>query len=258
MLSSKEELSPMVQTTEPIGPDITPKGHAPLGVDNRLGRHFLFNWPTWLARGYGLYSKYLVGFRFEGYPFDLKGPCIFITWHSEEMSLLPRFGFSKGNIIVSNSKDGDILSQAVHHWGYPVIRGSSSKGAVKAILSLKRTLASGENIIMAVDGPRGPRHLAKAGAYWLAAKTGRPICPLGGAVSRALVFSKSWSKSRLPLPFSRLAASFGDLIWLDRKDLALDPEKQCEFLTKAMNQSMEAAEILLKTWPKNCSNSGQG
>ncbi|MDR1656948.1 MAG: lysophospholipid acyltransferase family protein [Deltaproteobacteria bacterium] len=222
------------------------------------GRSFFLNWPVWLARGYGLYSKLLVRFRTEGYPFDLGGPCIFIIWHSVEMSLLPHFGFSRGNIMVSNSKDGDILSLAVGNWGYPVIRGSSHKGAVRAVLSLKRVLTSGQNIIMAVDGPRGPRHVAKAGAFWLAAKTGRPICPVGAAVNRALVFSKSWSKSRLPLPFSRVAASFGDLLWVDKGALAMDSEAQSDFLTKAMDGAMEAAVRLLKTWPDNCKVSGKG
>jgi lysophospholipid acyltransferase (LPLAT)-like uncharacterized protein len=222
----------------------------------RTPSRFFFNWPAWLARFYGLYSK-LVGFRFEGYPFDLEGPCIFTVWHSEEVSLLPRFGFSKGAIIISNSKDGDILTGVVSRWGYQVIRGSSSKGAVRAVLSLKKALEDGQNVIMAVDGPRGPRHEAKPGAYYLAAKTGRPICPLGGAVSRAHVFERSWSKSRLPLPFSRVAASFGDLIWLEKSDLAVPQDEQRAFLTAAMDRAMVAAGRLLESWPGNCSNLGQ-
>jgi lysophospholipid acyltransferase (LPLAT)-like uncharacterized protein len=198
-----------------------------------------------------------VGFRFEGYPYDLEGPCIFTVWHSEEISLLPRFGFTRGAIMISNSKDGDILTSVVRGWGYPVIRGSSSKGAVRALMALKRTLESGGNIIMAVDGPRGPRHQAKPGAFWLAAKTGRPICPLGAAVSRAHVFERSWSKSRLPLPFSKVAASFGELIWLGKKDLELDAQARQAFLTEAMSRAMAAAERLLKTWPGTCSDCGK-
>lgn len=223
----------------------------------RSPRRFFLNWPRLVARWYSLYSK-TVGLRYEGYPFDLDGPVIFTVWHSVELSLLPRFGdITKGVIIVSNSKDGDILSAVVSRWGYSVIRGSSSKGAVRAVLSLKRELQAGHNIIMAVDGPRGPHHEAKPGAYWLAAKTGRPICPVGAAVSRAHVFNKSWSKSMLPLPFSRLAATFGDLIWLGRKDLELDADAQCAFLTGAMRKVMADAQNLLKIWPDNCSDCGK-
>ena len=220
-------------------------------------RRFFLNWPRLAASFYTLYSK-LVGLRYEGYPFDLEGPCIFIIWHSEELSLLPKFGeITKGTIIISNSKDGDILSGVVARWGYPVIRGSSSKGAVRAVLALKRTLEAGNNIILAVDGPRGPRHEAKNGAFWLAAKTGRPICPVGSAISRAHVFRKSWSRSRLPLPFSKVAVSFGDLVWLGKKDLELDSDSQRAFLTSAMGKAMEDAERLLKNWPGNCSNCGK-
>jgi lysophospholipid acyltransferase (LPLAT)-like uncharacterized protein len=240
------------------GPVAGPEGAGPEAgpAPARVPRRFFLDWPSWAARLYGWYARRCLGLRFEGYPGDLEGPCIFITWHSEELSLLPRFGFIRGAIIISDSKDGDILSAVVSRWGYPVIRGSSSRGAVRAVMSLKKALAAGQSVIMAVDGPRGPLHRAKAGAYWLAAKTGRPICPVGAAVSRCHVFRKSWSQSRLPLPFSRIACHFGRLIWLREADLSLDSGGREDFLTAAMDRSMEAAGRLLKSWPGNCSNQG--
>jgi lysophospholipid acyltransferase (LPLAT)-like uncharacterized protein len=123
------------------------------------------------------------------------------------------------------------------------------------LLSLKRTLLNGNSIVLAVDGPRGPRHLAKAGAFWLAGKTGVPIYPLGGAISRAFVFKKSWSKSRLPLPFSRVAACFGQPLWVTKDDLEKDNDQQCAILTEVIEKSMEKAAELLKSWPKNCTTS---
>ncbi|MDR1546341.1 MAG: DUF374 domain-containing protein [Deltaproteobacteria bacterium] len=211
-------------------------------------RRFFANWPVWLARLFSLYCR-LVPFRQKGYPFDEDGPCIFIVWHGDELSLLPRFGFSRGNIMVSRSKDGDMLAAVVGHWGYPVSRGSSHRGAVAAILALKRALAAGQNIILAVDGPRGPRREAKAGAFWLAAKTGRPVYPLSAAISRAYVFSKSWSHSRLPLPFARVAACFGTPLRPGPADLALTPQEQGARLDAAMAQAEAAAQELLRSWP---------
>ncbi|MDR1487382.1 MAG: lysophospholipid acyltransferase family protein [Deltaproteobacteria bacterium] len=216
---------------------------------------FFLNWPVILAWLIKLYY-FFMRLRSRGYPFNEKGPVIFITWHSEEITILPYYGFSKAVVMASRSKDGEILARVVQKWGYGVTRGSSSRGAVAALLALKRALLNGQNVVLAVDGPRGPRHLAKSGAFWLAAKTGAPIYPVAAASSRSLVFKKSWSKSRLPLPFSKIAVHFEPPLKLDKQDLAsADKDRQCAELTSAMENAVKGAADLLKIWPKNCKTS---
>jgi lysophospholipid acyltransferase (LPLAT)-like uncharacterized protein len=204
-----------------------------------------------LARFATFYSR-LYRFRCYGYPESFDGPAIFACWHSEETALLPNCGFTKGHIMISRSRDGDILATVVKRWGYLVSRGSSSKGAVAALRSLRQAIDQGDNLILAVDGPRGPRRVAKPGAFYLAAKTGRPIYPVGAAVSWAHVFKKSWSQSRLPWPFSKVVAVFGEPLRPTLADLDRSAEAQGLILAEAINQATQKAEEFLKTWPKPC------
>jgi lysophospholipid acyltransferase (LPLAT)-like uncharacterized protein len=193
-----------------------------------------------------------VRFRFLGSPVPAVGPVIYITWHSEEITMLPRCGFTRGNIMVSNSKDGDILAAVVRRWGYRTSRGSSSRGAAAALLALRRALSRGDNIILAVDGPRGPRHEAKPGAFHLAARAGAWICPVGVAVSRAHVFRKSWSRSRLPLPGARVVGIFGEPYRPEGDDLLLPREGQCALLKELLDRVTREAETELENWHLPC------
>jgi lysophospholipid acyltransferase (LPLAT)-like uncharacterized protein len=180
------------------------------------------------------------------------GPKIYAIWHSEELTMLPRCGFTGGNVMVSRSKDGDILAAVITRWGYKVSRGSSSRGAVQALRSLASALAAGDSVVLAVDGPRGPRHRAKAGAAYLSARFGVPVCPVGAAVSRAFVFRRSWSRSRLPLPFSRVCGVFGEPFQFGPESLGWDRAAQEARLDGLLRAVTEEAENRLKNWSVSC------
>ncbi|MDR2352310.1 MAG: lysophospholipid acyltransferase family protein, partial [Deltaproteobacteria bacterium] len=199
-----------------------------------------------------LYYK-LVRFRFFGnlLPPDTS-PMIYIVWHSEEVTMLPSCGFTKGNVMVSKSRDGDILATVISRWGYKVSRGSSSKGAVAALKSLRAALTQGDSIILAVDGPRGPRRIAKAGAFYLSLSLKAPICPVGVAVSRFHVFEKSWSKSRVPLPFSKVVGVFGELYRPWEGDYPTTREGQSLKLGELLENATNEAQEKLKNWSTSC------
>ena len=120
--------------------------------DDDPSRRFCLRWPRWLATLAKGYAS-LYRFRCYGYPERFDGPAIFICWHSEETTLLPNCGFTKGRIMISRSRDGDILASVVQRWGYRVSRGSSSKGAVAALRLMRSAIDKGDNLILAVDGP---------------------------------------------------------------------------------------------------------
>ncbi|MDR1314146.1 MAG: DUF374 domain-containing protein [Deltaproteobacteria bacterium] len=220
-------------------------------------RRFFLNWPRILAAAAKLIAR-LSRYRILGDPVPERGPVIYITWHSEEITMLPVSGFTRGTVMVSNSKDGDILAAVVERWGYRTSRGSSSKGAAAALLGLRRALERGENIILAVDGPRGPRHEAKPGCFYLAARTGAWICPVGVAVSRAYVFRKSWSLSRVPLPGSRVCAVFGGLYRPEGDDLSLSREAQCAKVKSLLDRATEEAGQELENWRLPCTRYRRG
>ncbi len=209
---------------------------------------FFLDWPAWLARLLNLSSK-LVRVRYIRFP-DLihGGPTIFVHWHCEDLSMLPHFGRYHPRILVSQSRDGAILSRAVSVLGFDTSRGSSSRGGAGGLLALKRSLKAGQNVIFAADGPRGPRHVAKPGPVYLAAKTGCPICVAGTASSFSYVARGTWSKTRLPLPGSKTVIAFSPSIYLPPEAARWPSHVQSRFLGAAISDAVREAEVELARW----------
>ena len=117
--------------------------------------------------------------------------------------------------LVSRSRDGELLARIVVSLGSRAVRGSSSaldgrsKGGAAALRGLARAVEEGFHIVVTPDGPKGPAGRLKPGIVMLGAMTGRPIVPLGFAVSR---FARlpTWDGTLLPLPFARFALSYGE------------------------------------------------
>lgn len=211
---------------------------------------FFMNWPV-LAAYFLMLSSKLVRTRTIGFPdLDEVGPVILAHWHREDLAMLPQCGHTKGCILISESRDGSILSKAVKAMGYSTCRGSSSRGALGGILALKQALENGRTIVVAADGPKGPRNIAKPGAVYLAAKTGRPIYPVGSALSYCYEFSRSWNKTRLPLPGAKLMKVFGEPLFIPPEGAKWPAYQQSRILTCAISDTVRKAELELMRWQK--------
>jgi len=139
-------------------------------------------------------------------------PYVFALWHGE---LFPLAAYVKQFdcrfvIMVSQSKDGEFISRFLERNGHVTVRGSSSRGGVRALLQAKRIILK-EKIIggVTIDGPRGPRHKAKDGVILLAQRTGAQIVPLRAYGSRKKEF-KSWDRFMVPYPFSKCHFFMGE------------------------------------------------
>lgn len=144
-----------------------------------------------------------------------KGPVIFAFWHGDEMVVLRLGPVYHCAAMTSTSRDGELMTRVLKYFKFGVSRGSSTRGGARALIGMLRLIKSGYNATVAVDGPKGPRHKVKPGIVALAEKSGAPIIPTGVARKRALVFEKSWNKTYLPWPFSKVVVSFGKPIVLD-------------------------------------------
>lgn len=134
---------------------------------------------------------------------------IYACFHQDDLSCLPYFAGKNIVILISQSKDGQILASAVEHMGYGTVRGSSHRGGVAGLLALMKKCREGYSLTIAVDGPKGPIYKVKEGITNISDKTGRPIVPVRAFVSRAKVFEKSWNKATLPLPFTKIRIVLG-------------------------------------------------
>jgi lysophospholipid acyltransferase (LPLAT)-like uncharacterized protein len=130
---------------------------------------------------------------------------IYAFWHRE---IFPATWFwRKRGIVVMTSQnfDGEYIARIIQRHGFGAARGSSSRGAIRAFAELDRALKSRHDVAFTIDGPRGPRFVAKPGPVLLAKLAGAPIFCFHIAVRRGHVFKKSWDLHKIPYPFSRAA-----------------------------------------------------
>jgi len=133
-------------------------------------------------------------------------------WHNRLLIfpfVLRRF-FSKrrGAALISASRDGDLLTDAIKRFGFDVVRGSSSRLGASAILQLTNILASGGDAVITPDGPRGPAYELGPGIIFLAQKSGAAVLPMNMEYSSCWRL-KSWDQFIVPRPFAKVRVLIG-------------------------------------------------
>lgn len=118
--------------------------------------------------------------------------------------------------LMSQHSDGEIISKAVRLLGYDTIRGSTSRGGFSALRRMISVLNSGSDLVLAPDGPKGPRYKVQRGVIELARLSGAPILPMAFSSSKRKIFN-SWDAFLLPFPFSRGVFVWGEPVYVERK-----------------------------------------
>ena len=127
---------------------------------------------------------------------------IYVFWHNR--IFLTTYWWRKRRIVVmtSQSFDGEYIARFIQRFGYGAVRGSSTRGGVGAIVEMARLMRAGCTTAFTIDGPKGPRYVAKMGAVLLAKKSGHPILPVTMALDRYWTLP-SWDSFQIPKPFTR-------------------------------------------------------
>jgi lysophospholipid acyltransferase (LPLAT)-like uncharacterized protein len=134
---------------------------------------------------------------------------IMAFWHGR---ILPAaYYFRRRGIVVITSEnfDGEWIARIIERLGYGTARGSTSRGARRALRQLTRDMASGRAAGFTVDGPRGPARVAQPGAVWLAKATGNPVVPFHLEADRHWML-KSWDRTQIPKPYATVAIAMGE------------------------------------------------
>jgi hypothetical protein len=113
--------------------------------------------------------------------------------------------------MTSRSFDGEYIARIIERFGFKAVRGSSSRGGTSALLQLHDIVNDGGIAAFTIDGPRGPRYVAKPGTILLAKNTGAPILPFYVGLEKPWVL-KSWDALMIPKPFSRALIRVGKKI----------------------------------------------
>lgn len=135
-------------------------------------------------------------------------PFLFMCWHEALLPLLWRHRGQDITLVVSEARDGQYLADFGRRLGYRLVRGSSTRGSVRALIGAIRELEQGHAVAITPDGPRGPRRELKPGIIAAAQRTGVPILPLHSDADRAWRF-RSWDRFVLPKPLARVRVAYG-------------------------------------------------
>jgi lysophospholipid acyltransferase (LPLAT)-like uncharacterized protein len=170
------------------------------------------------------------------------GQPIHAFWHGRILPATIYFRHRHIVVITSENFDGEWIARIISKFGYGTARGSSSRGARKALLQMVRDVRQ-KPVAFTVDGPRGPARVAQPGAVWLSRATGNPILPFH--IEAAAYWTlRSWDRTQVPKPFTRVALSFAEPFVVPREadDDALELQRQrleqalatCEATCRAM------------------------
>jgi len=130
-------------------------------------------------------------------------------WHGRILPATYYFRHRGIVVITSENFDGEWIAGIIERFGYGTARGSTSRGARKALLQMTRDMAAGKPAGFTVDGPRGPARTAQAGAVWLSKATGNPVLPFHLEASRHWTL-RSWDRTQIPKPFSTVSIAMGE------------------------------------------------
>jgi lysophospholipid acyltransferase (LPLAT)-like uncharacterized protein len=127
---------------------------------------------------------------------------IYAFWHNR--IFLATYYFKNCGIVVitSQSFDGEYIARFIQRFGYGAVRGSSTRGGVGALVEMIRLMKQNVPMGFTVDGPKGPRYIAKTGVILLAKKTGNPVLPFVVETKNFWMIN-SWDKLQIPKPFSK-------------------------------------------------------
>jgi lysophospholipid acyltransferase (LPLAT)-like uncharacterized protein len=139
----------------------------------------------------------------DGAPPSLKTrPLVLAFWHSCIFPSIYAWRNLQIRVMSSESFDGEYTGRIIRKFGFVKVRGSSTRGAVRALLGMRREIEQGWSVAFTIDGPRGPRYVAKPGPVVLARATGVPMVAFHIALENPWILN-TWDKSMIPRPFSK-------------------------------------------------------
>lgn len=159
---------------------------------------------------------------------------IAVLWHGKYATLLPMLCNRNAHVFTSLSPRGDVIANLLTHFGFVAVQ-IPDHGRDRSLDIMRKTLASGDAAVIAVDGPLGPYHVVHRGAVQLASELGWLLIPISVAASRKRILAKRWDKLEMPQIFARVCLVIGDPIrvppnldqkaletWISRVKFALE------------------------------------
>ena len=168
---------------------------------------------------------------------------IFTFWHGR---IFPATYYWRNRgimVMTSMNRDGEAIAQCIQRFGYGVARGSSTRGGLRALTEMNRQIRNGHDAAFTIDGPRGPRYVAKPGPVLLAMKTGAAIFCFHISLKHKIQL-RSWDEFQIPLPFTNAIVLKAPPIWVAPDST----EENLRTLHSKMQQVLDELRIRGDSW----------
>jgi len=199
----------------------------------------------WLVRSLGPTLRFeVLGWQHAQRVYAAGQRAIWSFWHRSIFSVM-WWGRDRGVVVMNSTNfDGQWTRRVIERLGYGTAQGSSTRGGLRGLAVMAQRLEQGRDAAFTIDGPRGPRYLAKPGPVMLARRTGCPILTFHVGLERGYTFAKTWDLFQIPYPFSRAVMAFAPPIYVpgdaDREMMARKHEQ--------MQASLERVRDFAESW----------
>jgi hypothetical protein len=141
-------------------------------------------------------------------------PIVFALWHGDMLPLLYHHRNEGVSILISEHRDGELIARIAESLGFRTVRGSTTRGASRALVGLARELGAGHDVAVTPDGPRGPARSFAPGALIAAQRARAPVVAVAVGAGRAWRL-RSWDRFLIPKPFSSVRIAYSNPVTLD-------------------------------------------
>ncbi len=216
--------------------------------DHGRGRQFLVYWATLILRvwfatcritivGRDVHERFILGDE------KLVGG----TWHRGALFLVWFYRRVRPMIMFSRSRDGELIAGYAENLGVVAARGSSSRGGTTALRAMLRHLRrpGHRKAATVLDGPRGPRFTVQPGMLQLARSAGVPFLPVVMSAAPAITLRRTWDRTLIPLPFSRVVVSYGEPLNIGTEIRGPRLEAKCREVEILLNRLRREADRMV-------------
>ena len=176
---------------------------------------------------------------------EKKGRVLYAFWHGRMLIFTYSHRRRKIQVLISQHHDGEIIARIIQRLGFGTVRGSTTKGGLKAIIQMVNKAKAGYDIAITPDGPKGPAFKVQPGVAFIAQRSRIPIIPITNSAEKRWTLG-SWDKFIIPKPFSRVVIIIGKPLYVPTETSAEEIDLKNSELEKNLIQITQMADSYLK------------
>lgn len=170
-----------------------------------------------------------------------KKSVIYAFWHGRMLIFTYSHRKQKIHVLISQHRDGEYIARIIHRLGFVSVRGSTTRGGPKAIFEICEKTASGHDVAITPDGPKGPGFEVHPGIILIAQRSGMPIVPITNSARHRWNLS-TWDSFLIPQPFSKAVIMLGKPMYVSSESTSEELEEKRMELEKQLSELTQKAD----------------